>query len=280
MSLGGALSGWAAKLGWGARVLRGYARIGWVRKSQFRWEFVNQVAMDACFYLAFILTFKILYGLEEGGGLSLGGWSYTEVKVYLGMVFIADAVIMTWLGQQWHFGVDLKNGALDAFRVRPGPTAFLYFFQRFSPEGLTNLLLAFCWMGYALSGVVPGQVTWTHLAWSLPCALVVIGWTQVFLTYAYNLIELWVTHSDVGHMTSMALANLGERPLEIYPTPLSRFLLFAIPVAGTSWYPASLVLGRLDPLFAALYPLLLIAFAWIVARVFRRGLRRYDSAMG
>ena len=279
--------GLAGRIGWGLRVLRAYGRIGLVRKSQFRLEFVNQVLMDVLFYVSFILTFRMLYDLGEGaetGTLHLAGWSYAEMKVYLGMAFVSDALMMTFLGQQWHFGADLKNGALDSFRVRPGPTAFLYFFQRFSPEGLTNLLIALSWLAYALSGAVgvgsEFQVSWLHLAWTLPCAILVIAWSQVFMTLAYNLVELWFLHSDLGHLAWLLFNSLGERPLDVYPSGMQRFLTFVVPVAGMAWYPASLVLGKLGPAVAIGFPLVQIAFALLVVRVFRTGLRRYDSAMG
>ena len=151
---------------WGLRVQLLYARLGFIRKSQFRWEFLNQVVMDLCFYVSFVLTFDILYGLGADGALTLGGWTHAEMRVYLGMAFIADALMMTFLGQHWHFGQDLKNGSLDSFRVRPGPTAFLYFFQRFSPEGLTNLAMATGWLIYALVGIAPEQMSLLHLAWA------------------------------------------------------------------------------------------------------------------
>lgn len=270
----------AEQVRWGLRVLAGYVRIGFIRKSQFRWEFVNQVLMDLCFYAAFILTFEILYGLGDDGALTLGGWTHEQMRVYLGMVFVADALIMTFLGQQWHFGQDLKNGNLDPFRVRPGPTAFLYFFQRFSPEGLTNLLLATCWLVYALAGVIPSEVAPLHAAWSVPFALGIIAFSQAFLAIAYCLPEFWLMHSDIGHLTGIFISNFGERPLDVYPKPIARFLMFVVPAAGIAWYPASVVLGRLDPLFALLYPLVLVAFAIVVTRIFRRGMRRYESAMG
>ncbi|MEM6672625.1 MAG: ABC-2 family transporter protein [Planctomycetota bacterium] len=267
------------RIAWGLRVQGRYLRIGFVRKSQFRWEFVNQVVMDVLFYVSFVLTFDILYGLGDGG-LTLAGWTYEEMRVYLGMVFVADSLHMTFLGQQWHFGNDLKDGRLDSFRVRPGSTAYLYFFQRFSPEGLTNLVLAVGWLVYALIGVVPEQVEPLSLLWTLPAALAVVAWSQAFLTIAYNVSEFWLTHSDVGHLVQTFVSTFGERPLEVYPSGLTRFLIFVLPVAGFGWYPASLVLGRLDPLFAAAYPLVLVAFAVGVVFVFRRGLARYESALG
>ncbi len=272
--------GLASTLRWGLAVERQYVRIGFVRKSQFRVEFVNQVLMDLCFYAAFILTFEILYGLGGEEALTLGGWSHEEMRVYMGMVFVADGLFMTFLGQQWHFGQDLKNGNLDSIRVRPGSTAFLYFFQRFSPEGLTNLLFGCGWLVFALSGVVPEQVEPLTLLWALPCAAAVIAWSQVFLMLSYNVVEFWLLNSDVGHLVSMLVTSFGERPLEVYPGAVGRVLKFVLPVAGMAWFPASLVLGRLDTGFALAYPLLLVAFAVLVTRVFRRGLRRYESAMG
>lgn len=267
---------------WGLGVLRAYMRIGLIRKSQFRWEFLNQVLMDVLFYVSFVLTFKFMYGLEapEGGSLSLAGWSYEETRVYLGMAFFADALVMTFLGQQWHFGADVKDGKLDSFRVRPGSTAFLYFFQRFSPEGLMNLLIATGWLVYALASGFSTLGLGADLLWSLPVAITIIAFSQVYLMIAYNSVELWLLHSDLGHMASMMLSNLGERPLDVYPKVLSRALKFVVPVAALSWYPASLVLGRLGPVFAVFYPLVIVAFAIVTARIFRRGLRNYESAMG
>jgi ABC-2 type transport system permease protein len=275
------------RMTWGLRVLRAYARIGWVRKSQFRWEFVNQVVMDLLFYVSSIATFTMLYALggdTESGRVSLAGWSLDEMKVFLGMTFVADALMMTFQGQQWHFGSDLKNGALDPFRVRPGPTAFLYFYQRFSPEGLSNLVIASGWLVYALSGVVgtgpEALVTPWHLAWTLPCAIALLAWAQIFISLFYCLVELWLMHSDLGHLASGLFHTMADRPMEVYPAGLSRFLLYVVPVAALSWFPSSLVLGQLSLGFALAYPLVLVVFAWVVVRIFRLGLRRYDSAMG
>lgn len=271
---------------WGLRVMRGYVRIGMVRKSQFRWEFINQVVMDLLFYVSFVLTFQILYGLEGAdagdgaSGLMLGGWNYAEMKVFLGMAFVADALMMTFIGQTWHFGTDLKNGSLDPFKVRPGPTAFLYMFQRFSPEGLMNLVIATGWLIYALVPLVPERIGALHLAWSLPLAIASIAWVRPFLSIAYNTIELWILDSGLGHVLSMIFTQIGERPLDVYPSLLRRAALFVIPVAGIAWYPASLVLGRLGPLAAFGYPLVLVAFGYGSAWLFKRGLRNYDSAMG
>lgn len=267
-------------LAMGLAVMRQYVRIGWIRKSQFRLEFVNQVLMDLVFYASFVLTFEFLYGLEGGGKLSLAGWSYAEMRVYLGMAFVADALMMTFLGQQWHFGADLKDGKLDGFRTKPGSTAFLYFYQRFSPEGLTNLVFATAWLAFALVGAagVIEEPLWLFL--TVPAAIAAIAWSQAFLMLFYSTFELFVLHSGIGHLVSHMLSNLAERPLDVYPGALERVLLFVVPIAGIAWYPASLVLGRVGPAFAFGYPAVLFAFAVLARWLFKNGLRRYESAMG
>lgn len=264
------------------RVLRQYVRIGWIRKSQFRLEFVNQVLMDVVFYVSFVLTFEFLFSMEGGGDgvLTLAGWTHAETRLYLGFAFITDAVMMTFLGQMWHFGADLKDGKLDPFRTKPGSTAFLYLFQRFSPEGLTNLVIACGWLAFAFAGLEPGAIDPLRLLWALPLGLLSLAWVRVFLSIVSATFELYILNSDLGHLVSHITSHLSERPLDVYPGPLQRFLQFVFPVAATAWYPASLVLGKLDPLFAALYPLVLLAFGWAVLALFRRGLGRYESAMG
>ena len=86
--------------------------------------------MDCIWYAAKIAVFEILF-LYTG---DLAGWSLKDIRVFLGFVFVSDAFMMMWLGARWRFGQDLKDGKLDPFRVRPASTAFLYFFQQFSPE--------------------------------------------------------------------------------------------------------------------------------------------------
>ena len=54
-----------------------------MRKSQFRWEFVNQVLMDV-FYVSFVLTFDILYGprWRRGATVPVAGWDHASMHLY------------------------------------------------------------------------------------------------------------------------------------------------------------------------------------------------------
>lgn len=258
-----------------ARVGRQYVRVGLIRKSQFRWEFVNQVVMDGLYYLSFILTFHILYGFRED--LTLAGWTRDDIRVFLGMSFVTDAFMMTWLGQAWHFGEDLKDGNLDAFRMRPGPVWFTYSFQRFSPEGLTNLLVASVILGYGLA--LHPSIDLAHLA-LLPVAFAIGCTGQAALSVMFEALEFWAVNADLSRFFSGVFSQIADRPLDVYPRLMKRFFIWAVPLGALSWFPAGLLVGRYDFLQTVGYGAVVVTFAFLATRMFGRGMRRYESAMG
>lgn len=247
-----------------------------VRKSQFRVEFLNQVLMDVLFYASHLLVFEILFDFEQG--LSIAGWSHAEMRVFLGMVFVHDAFMMTWLGQGWHFGEDLKNGKLDPFRIRPAPTVFLYFFQRFSPEGIMNFAIACAILAWGLSAP-----ELSISPWILPLALwgfAIAFFAQTVLTVLYATAEFWFLNSDLARTFSEVFGSLGSRPIDIYNRRVRTFFLLLVPIGFLAWLPASLMLGRIGLLAGLLHTAWIAAVGLGVFRLWNRGFRRYESALG
>jgi ABC-2 type transport system permease protein len=256
-----------------AGLTREYARIGVVRKSQFRVEFLSQVLMDCVWYATHIALFEILFGQTR----TLAGWTLPEVRVFLGFVFVADAFQMLWLGQAWHFGRELKDGRLDPLRVRPGSPVFLYFFQRFSLEAAVNMALALVYLAWALLRLDLLADPRTLLV--LPWALALVGWTRTVLTVLFSSAEFLVLHSDAAHFLNEAFNSAADRPLDVFTRRLRSFLLFVVPVGVLTWVPAALVLGRLGALAALGHTAWIVAFGLGVFRLWRAGFRRYESAL-
>jgi len=252
---------------------REFARIGAIRKSQFRVEFFCQVLMDCVWYATHIALFEILFGHTR----TLAGWSLDEVRVFLGFVFVADAFQMLWLGQAWHFGRELKDGRLDPLRVRPGWPVFLYFFQRFSLEAAVNTAIAVAYLLWALAAV--GRLMEPSMLLLLPWALALVAWTRTVLTVLYASAEFLVLHSDAAHFLNEAFTGAADRPLDVFTRRLRAFLLFAVPVGVLTWVPASLVLGRIGPLAGLGHSAWIALFGLGVFRLWRAGFRRYESAL-
>lgn len=256
-------------------IARQYLHIGLVRKSQFRMEFVNQVLMDVLFYVAHMATFGIVYGMSDSG--TLATWTYPQTLVLLGLVFVHDGFMMTWLGQSWHFGRDLKSGNLDPVRVRPGHPVFLYFFQRFSPEGFVNLVMGssiFVWACW--NGGVFADLGWLI---TVPWAVLLAFYGQVLFSVFGSLAEFYFLNSDLGRLFSTSIGHMAKRPLDIYTRGLRRFFLFALPAGALSYVPACLVLGRMGPAEGLAYTAFYLAFGAAVSAFWRWSFRRYESAM-
>lgn len=263
-----------AALGRYSRLAREFMRIGVIRKSQFRAEFISQVVMDTFWYGLHVATFEILFAHTD----EIAGWTRDEVRVFLGCLFVSDAFWMVWMSKVWHFGRELKDGKLDSLRVRPASPIFLYFFQSFSLEACVNALMAFGWLFFAVSRLPEGFAAHTMLM--LVWAIVLACWTRVVLSVLYSTAEIYVLNSDLSNVAWEISMTLSDRPADVFPLRLKQLLLWWVPVAGLSSLPASMVLGRIGPLEALGHSAWLTVFGLAVFRFWRWSFRKYESALG
>jgi ABC-2 type transport system permease protein len=200
-----------------------------------------------------------------------------EVRVFLGFLFVADAFLMAWLGQAWHFSRELKDGVLDPYRVRPISPVFLYFFQRFSLEGSVNMSIALAYLAWALVQA-PVEVT------PALCGLTLWGvalawWSRTVLTVFFAIWEFYVLNSDLSHFCYEVSSAGADRPLDVFDRRTRFVLLSIVPVGALAYIPASMVLGRFGVLEALGHTAWLFVLGLLVFRAWRRGFRRYESAM-
>ena len=256
-----------------ARIAAQLARMGVVRKTQFRVEFASQVIMDCVWYAAKIAVFEILF-LYTG---DLAGWSLKDIRVFLGFVFVSDAFMMMWLGARWRFGQDLKDGKLDPFRVRPASTAFLYFFQQFSPEAALNMVVACSYLGFGLHAA-DRLGAWSSLP-MLAWAIALCWWAMTAMTVFFSTIEFHVLSSDISSFLTHAFDPAATNPLDIFGARLRLFFLYLLPVGVLAHVPASMVLGRYDVFDGLIHTAWMLAFGSMAFALWNRGFRRYESAM-
>jgi ABC-type uncharacterized transport system permease subunit len=256
------------------RIAAQLARVGIVRKSQFKFEFWCQVVMDFLWYVSHVSVFEVLY-MHTG---DIAGWSREHFRVLLGFLFVSDAFMMIWLGQMWRFGRDLKDGKLDPFRVRPASSLFLYAFQQFSLEGCLNMLMALGYLSYAVVVAVGGLGPLTLL--SLALGIVLSCWGRVVIVTLFSILELYLLGSDAARFVHDVFHAAYDRPLDIFGARIRMFLLYVVPVGALTQVPAAIVLGRYEPWHAALACAWLVLLGLLVFRTWNRSFRRYESAMG
>ncbi len=257
-----------------ARMALQFARVGVIRKSQFRVEFLTQVAMDAVWYLVHISTFEILFAHTD----EIAGWRIDALRVFLGFLFVSDAFWMMWLGQSWHFGRDLKDGVLDTLRVRPGSPIFMYFFQRFSLEAALNAVMAWSWLFFALSRI-DGAFSLGGLA-LLAWAVALTCWGRTVLSVMFSISEFYVMNSDLSNVAWEISMTMADRPTDVFPLRYRQFLTSIVPVAALSTLPAAMVLGRLSMWECVLHTAWIGVLGLGVFALWRKSFYRYQSALG
>jgi len=219
-------------------------------------------------------VFEVLYTHSP----EIGGWSREAFRVLLGYLFVSDAFTMTFLGQMWRLGRDLKDGKLDPYRVRPASALFLYAFNQFSLEGCLNMLVASGYLVYALIRALPQIHAGTVLV--ALAAVALSFWVRFVVVALFSLLELVAIGADASRFLQDLLYATNDRPLDIFERRFRLFLIYVVPIGGLAHVPASIVLGRyswLEALFAVAW---LLALGLLVFGAWRRGFRRYESAMG
>lgn len=250
------------------------ARIGVVRKSQFKLEFWCQVVMDCIWYAAHVGVFEVLYAHTP----SIAGWDRSAFRVLLGFVFVSDAFQMIWLAQMWRVGRDLKDGKLDPYRVRPAAALFLYGFSLFSLEACVNMVVATSYLVYAVDRALPRVGVTTVLLVLL--ASLLSFWVRCLVIALFSALELRFIGSDISRFLQDILHSASDRPADIFERRIRTFLLYIVPVGALASVPAQLVLGRYTLLEGVLACSWLIALGVFVFNFWSRGFRRYESALG
>jgi ABC-2 type transport system permease protein len=257
-----------------SRIAAQLARVGVVRKSQFKVEFWCQVMMDCLWYASHVGVFEVLYAHTR----DIAGWNREHFRVLLGFLFVSDAFMMVWLGQMWRFGRDLKDGKLDSFRVRPASTLFLYAFQQFSPEGCVNLAVALGYLGYGVARALGALSLSALLLTAL--GVLLCFWVRTIVVVLFSVLEFWLLGSDAARFVHELFHAASDRPVDIFGARMRTFLLYLVPVGALSQVPAAIVLGRYDLLQAGIASAWLVVLGLLVFAAWNRSFRRYESALG
>lgn len=255
-------------------ILGEYARIGIFRKAQLRVEFVSQIVMDCFWYATKIGVFEALFQYTK----RIAGWSAPDIRVLLGVVFVADAFMMMWLRQRSRFGRELKDGKLDPLRIRPASSVVVYFFQQFSLEAAFNMAVAFGYLffGLARHGLLSEPRAWLLLPWAVALA----WWSMVVVAVFFALPEFFLTNSDAGNVLQQVFDTASVNPLDVFSSRIRNLLLYFVPVGLVNYVPASILLGRLSMLESLGFTAFMLAFGLLTFRAWRWSFRRYESAMG
>ncbi len=243
------------------------------RELEFRWHFLAMFSMDIVWYLVQYLMFDVLYLYAP----QLGGWHRNDIMVFLGTMFVIDALNMLLTSSNfWAFPELVRSGELDFYLSKPVSTAFLAMFRFPSIGSMFNLIVALGFLIYSLSAVPLADRILGIVLYPLFIVLglvAMIAFQYLFMALAIRMVAAegiqWILHS---------LHSLGQRPDSIYRGFMRRALLTIFPMAMIASVPARLLQADPDFLELLISGVCTVVYLFLSIYIFERTLVKYSGA--
>ncbi len=244
----------------------------YVREAVYRTNFLTTVAVDLVWIAVEFSLFTVIYANVE----TLAGWTKPQVYFFLGIFFASDALFSTFFQRNfWQFSDLVNKGELDILLTKPVHPLFLALTRWFSLTAWVNVVLGFAILArYAEPAGFEGGWRWLLVgAWLL------IGLAAAFvLRLAFSIWIFWTERSWAISRMYYQFFQIATKPDTIYPKALRYVILTALPFAFIGSVPARALLHGLEPLEYVLIFGVIVAFGVFDGIMWKRGLKRYQSA--
>lgn len=247
-------------------------RTSFIADLEYRANFVIKITTDIFWYIAQIMTFEVLFLHTP----RIGDWNLEQMRVFLGIVFVVDALYMIILSENLdQLSEKVRKGDLDLLLAKPVNSQFMISLQKASTASIGNLLIALSWFVYSLLQL--SNFEWLRLPWLLvliPCGLVALysmrfcmSATAVIFARSENLQFIWYQ-----------IYRLGMRPDSIYVPWFKWLLLTALPVGVIASVPARALLEPSNPALFAWTLVLAGLLIYLTNKFWNFALKFYSSA--
>jgi ABC-2 type transport system permease protein len=220
-----------------------------------------------------LFVLALLYGRSS----RLGGWSWDEALVVLGVYTLLDGLTSAVLQPNLSKIVShVQNGTLDFVLLKPIDSQFWLSTRSFSPWGLPGVVAGVALIGWALTRT--GEAL-SLGGLALALALLVAG-ALILYSLWFFLAGLSIWFVKVWNATEVLRYTLvaGRYPISAYPPALRVVFTLVLPVAFLTTVPAEALLGRASTAWA-LGSLAAAAISLVGTRLFWQfALLHYTSA--
>lgn len=222
-----------------------------------------------------IVFISVIFKASE----NIGGWSYWQVMLLLGiheLVFLGTWMIFA--DNLRRFAEELRFGYFDRILILPANHRFLISFNS----------LDFTVIGSLANVIVVLSLALTHVSlnidfFRLLTFLVSLGSAYIMVYLIYFILatlSLFWVNSEVYLDWLLEATDFDRYPAEIYSSYFKFFLLFGLPILFFAYVPTAILLGKL-PGYFVLWGLLVAGWLYLISTwLWRKGLKKYQSASG
>lgn len=256
------------------RVFRELFRLRFHGLTVFRLDFFGPFFVDGSLFVIQLLAFGAVYANVD----SIGGWGRGEMILYIGTFSLLNAINMT----VYFFGINtipakVRSGELDLYLTKPVSPLFRLTFESMSPGSIPLLVMS---LGMIACGV---ENLGRDPSWGEALAY---GFWVLLMELLYYDMEVLIRSVSLYLVSMARMKQMEEAGIELcMKLPgvafhgLYKLLFYLIlPYGIMATLPVQGMIGDMGPGLAAYGIAVAALFTGAAAIVWKRGLRRYDSA--
>lgn len=244
-----------------------------LRELEYRVNFLTNAVMSIFWLVWGVLGATIFFAHSD----TLGGWTYEQVLVVLGLYTLFSGIMEAFFRPNITEMIEhVRDGTFDFVLVKPVNSQFYSSFHSLTMWRLVDIVAGAGLILYALRamGLAP-----TALEWFSFLLLLVIGLILVYCIWLGMMtMSFWFVKIDNFAELFYAFYETGRFPISVYGGLLRAFLTFVIPIAFITTFPASALMGLLEPKDLALGFGLALFLLLFTNRLWRFAVRSYASA--
>ena len=249
-------------------------------RLQYRADFImgilNVIALNAVnLGLIGIIVYRFV---------DLNGWVVWELFFLYCLWLLGHSLYSLFFWHFWEMEEYLTQGTFDQFLLRPA-SPFIQFLGR------EVQYIGFADMSVAIAGLVLSYVNlglhWSAVQWLFFPVIVISGTIiETALTLMTACIAFWTGRSSMATELVMEFNVLVQHyPIDIFGLWFRVVVTGIIPVAFMNYYPALMLLGKLDPDSPSAWlgyvsPIVALILTLIASGVWHLALQRYSSSGG
>ena len=239
----------------------------------YRFDFFMSLSITFIGNLALPLVALLIYGAGSG----FPGWSFYEVLLIQSLFSISQSITRMCLGDTlWTTMHHVRQGSFETVLLKPMDTLSFLISTTFSTYNFGQFLCGLVLFAIAIfnTGVYSFYYFIAFLILFSAGIAVMAGIELIMAAASFK----WVGNSRLPEMFQ-SITTFGIYPINIFPDIIKSIITFIIPVGLIGFFPATALLGNLEPsVFFAVLPCLFILFFGIW--LYRFMIRQYKGAGG
>ena len=212
------------------------------RELTYRLNFLLSLFITLGFNILFPLVTILIYR----AGASFPGWDFYEVLLMQSVFTMSNGLAcIMFSGVLWTTMQHIREGSFEIVLLRPVNPLLFLIVTNFDAGSAGLIIGGAALFGFSVSqtGIVSIAVIPQFLLLFAAGFAVMAGMQMIMAATSFK----WVGNSRIPEIFD-SIMTFGKYPVTIFPKAVQVIAAFVIPVAMIGFFPASALLGRLDPI--------------------------------